>query len=166
MSRITPLATLAILVKNIGDQIGRLSPRKDDNPIEDPILELQIAAILNEHAKAKLILTNYKVDVNYANSHGNTPLHIAIKNENFKVILNILKYATGLRINAQNNVGDTPLHLAVYTKDLGIIGIILEYGADKYIMNNKGEAPYNIEGISHELSHFIINYNQSSIVNG
>jgi ankyrin repeat protein len=76
----------------------------------------------------------------------------------------ILKHATNININFKNNVGNTPLHLAAMNNDLIMISLLLNYYADKYAMNDQGETPYNIGGVSDDTSLYITEYHPPPVL--
>lgn len=57
------------------------------------------------------ILKEHPETLNYADSHGTTPLHAACAHWNFIVVSNLLQ--AGANPNAQDKDGNTPLHLAL-----------------------------------------------------
>jgi len=83
-------------------------------------------------------------DLYEQDDNGNTSLHNAIVKKDTKEIMNIIKLISTSGyfdvLDIQNNKGDTALHLVVRKMPLNnIANILIGLGADKDIMNNKGE---------------------------
>ena len=88
-------------------------------------------------------LTNEKPQLlEETDEEGNTPLHIAIKNNREEVIELLL--AQGVDIHKHNNTGSTPLHLAVKESDLQTVRMLLSQGADMHIPDDQGFFPIHI----------------------
>lgn len=64
----------------------------------------------------------------FAPSGGNTPLHEAVRNNNYKDVAKLLK--KGAQVNCRNNGLKTPLHIAVYEGNCELIRLLLAAGAD------------------------------------
>ena len=96
------------------------------------------------------------LDVNIADRHGNTALHLAVwcskglgytqlhkacryRGDVTEVLS--LVYVRGHKITVQNNYGDTPLHKACYNGYSDIVETLMLAGADETITNDKGETP-------------------------
>ena len=92
------------------------------------------------------------LDINIANSVGNTALHYAvwcIKNDMTQLHeacadgdvteVSSLVYDRGHNINVQNNAGYTPLHYACYNGHSDIVKILMSAGAKKKITTDGGE---------------------------
>lgn len=150
--------TISELFKGISVTITCSASNRHSDEFNDLIVDLRVAAIMGDYKKVKNILTSNDVDINVVDDKGNTILHLAIINKNIEVVKTILKDSTGLNINFANNMGNTPLHQAALNNDLIMISLLINYGADKYIMNNYGETPYNLYDIDDETSCYILNY--------
>ena len=67
-------------------------------------------------------------DLEIVNEEGDTPLHYAVKNEDFELLEILLAYVPD--IDVENEEGDTALHLAIKTSDIEwkfIFGAIINY---------------------------------------
>lgn len=71
---------------------------------------MEAAQLLIEH---QLLLQ--EVTINFRNRDGDTPLHIAVKNENNDLIKLFLQF--GADVNIKNKEGNTPLHCALTQRD-------------------------------------------------
>ena len=75
-------------------------------------------------------------DVNIKNIKGDTPLHIAIKNQNTEIIELLIRKRA--KLNVKNNKGKTPLHLARQSE---IVKLLIEKGADVNAKDREGKTP-------------------------
>ena len=89
--------------------------------------------------------------LNFPNKHGLTPLHYACY-YNYKRFAEIC-IELNCNINKPDINGDTPLHYAVISRNYLLVKKLLINGADRYILNKKGETPYDVS----------IKYNSNSI---
>ena len=78
-------------------------------------------------------------DVNYSNSHGDTPLILAIKTQNAEVVEFLLRPT--LNVNAKNSRKKTALHYAVASNDIEIANKLLDYNASVSQVDNDGYTP-------------------------
>ena len=152
------LRSLSGLIKGVGTRFTNLTSPRQVGQTEDIIVDMQVCAILGDHKKLKDIIVSSDIDHNILDEKGNTILHLAIKHDNLKTVKVILKHAVNINVNFKNNAGNTPLHLAAMNNDLVTISLLINYHADKYVMNDQGETPYNIRGISDETSLYITGY--------
>lgn len=86
-------------------------------------------------------LIEKKFDVNRKNGEGETPLFMAVLNDNH-VILDLLA-ANCDDVNEKNRNSWTALHLACYHYEVESIKILLSKGADVNAVNRKGETPFS-----------------------
>jgi len=63
--------------------------------------------------------------INAKDKHGNTPLHIAARAGNLRLVKYLVE-TKGVDINSQNNDGETPLHLADFSGKQSILKCFLE----------------------------------------
>lgn len=82
------------------------------------------------------LLCDYGADVDFTDSQGNTPLHIAAVRGVEAVLRFLLESAAGVR--AQNKNGDSPLHLSVWHGNRSACKALLEYGAAVDMRNGGG----------------------------
>ena len=78
-------------------------------------------------------------DLNCTDQNGNTPLYIAVSNNNLQYV----KYLLGLgaNINLQNENGNTVLHKAIIMGDFRMITMLVQMKADKSIKNKWNLTP-------------------------
>ena len=95
------------------------------------------------------------LDVNIADSYGNTALHLAVWRSKGRGYTQLHKacgradvtevlslvYVRGHKINVQDNIGDTPLHLACSNGHSDIVETLMLAGADETITNDEGKTP-------------------------
>jgi len=79
------------------------------------------------------------VDPNCQDKEGNTPLHMASKNNNLNTVKYLLK--NGANVNCQNNDGRTPLHLAAMYAELNVVKYLLKKGANVNCLDKYGKTP-------------------------
>ncbi|ORY16673.1 ankyrin, partial [Neocallimastix californiae] len=83
------------------------------------------------------LIKNAKVDINFKDKNGNTPLLMASYFRNNEIILKLIE--NGADPNIQNNFGNTPLIVSYYFKNEKIIQELKKKGADMSIKNKYGE---------------------------
>ena len=83
------------------------------------------------------------VDINCKDTKNSTPLHWA-SYMNSQSIVTYLLSNPNVDINAQDENMQTPLHLAAAYGHTKIVKKLLRAGADRYIVNNKGQTPLKI----------------------
>ena len=74
------------------------------------------------------LLENNLVDIDTANSCGNSALHLACLNQDEEAVELLLRFNTN--VNAQNLERITPLHMAAATGNVNIVASLIEAGAD------------------------------------
>lgn len=122
--------------------------------IENKANEDLITCIYNaEYEKAKKIVFNNNVNLNYVKKNGQTALLVAINKENLDIINFLLKY--GANVNFSNtyilpleriienagNIMDFAQTNIVDENSIKIIKLLLEHGADPYLKDKEGETP-------------------------
>lgn len=70
------------------------------------------------------------VDVNQADAFGQTPLHVAVKNNYQDCVKELIESSTVIKLNELNDDGLTPLHLAVQSNNFDIVDDLVDAGAD------------------------------------
>ena len=97
-----------------------------------------------EHNKKYLVLLflTRGADVDVCDENGNSPLHIACKNENSAITNILLK--KNADIEKKNKYGHTPLHIASYRGSYDLIDLLLDKGADLNCKDNHGHTPLHI----------------------
>lgn len=98
--------------------------------------KLMFKAICKNRTKCLKVLINAKVNLNYQNHHGNSPL-LAAANYNYINCLNVLIDA-GANLNIRNNKGDTALHMVANNRNLKCLINLVKAGVNLNIRNNKG----------------------------
>jgi len=85
-------------------------------------------------------LLDKQLDPRGADTHGDTPLHVAIASHTADRIEKV-KLLIGSGVNVQNKDGDSPLHIAATGMDASICSILLERGALIDQPNQKAQTP-------------------------
>lgn len=91
---------------------------------------------------AKKILDVCPEIIDYKSSQGHTALHIAVINNNKKVVKVILSRNPDL--NTKNNEGNTPIISAVLIKDKEMVKMLLRKKPDLNIESDGGWTPYEL----------------------
>lgn len=104
-----------------------------------------------------VLLTQYDMDVNIADKHNITPLHVACERQNLYVVRMLLDL--GANVNACDENGNTPLYFASgrirqlgghtgehadYDDYIAILRLLLYKGANARAVNSKGQAPLHV----------------------
>ena len=86
------------------------------------------------------------INKNLTNHEGQSSLHIASHNNNFKYIKRIMegKYGSHIDLNFQDLNGFTPLHFACKNSCFEIVEFLIKKGASININNDKGMTPLHI----------------------
>lgn len=92
-------------------------------PLQSP---LHIAAEVNDYKSTRFFLEN-GTDPNRRNEWGLTPLHLAIGNNNIKIVKTLLQ-CVNLDPNRRDEWGLTPLQLAIGNSQPAIVHALLQYG--------------------------------------
>jgi ankyrin repeat protein len=82
------------------------------------------------------LLSERGEDANSKDSAGNTPMHIAIKNNNQAAVALLCSF--GADVNEADALGNSPLHLAVNSSNYGIAMILASKGADILSLDSSG----------------------------
>ena len=106
---------------------------------------LSYAIKRNNNSLINLILTSPLLNLTYQNKHGNTYLHLAVIQQNEKLVQNLID--KGIFIDIQNNDGNTALHLAYYINNIEIIKLLINNDIDFGIKNKKGLIAEEIDPI-------------------
>ncbi len=104
----------------------------------------------NMELLGKLLLDDKIVD--YKNCFGETPLHIACKAGDYKVVSYLLENKAF--VNAKNNSKETPMFYAVRAQHIDIIDLLLKNGAILDCKSAFGDTVYNMIP-TYELSSYI-----------
>jgi len=114
-----------------------------------PGTPLHMAVLYSTKMADFLIL--HGADVNAINVRGDTPMHLAVwENQRMNSVVGPrstkdaveLLLNHGAKINAQNNNGDTPLHIAVRNNHISLVELLLSRNADCNITNRQGKTPF------------------------
>lgn len=127
-----------------------------------PCLELRKESLhfmirKNNYAGLKLILSCKEVDVNYKDKEENTPLHLAVNQENHDAIKLLL--SRGVDLSLRNNVGSTALFLAIEKEYEGVVQMLLEKG------KKQSEENINLYSKYFQFCELVVNGNVNCIEN-
>ncbi|KAG7002011.1 hypothetical protein G7Y79_00029g063070 [Physcia stellaris] len=85
------------------------------------------------------LLSRASIDIMYADDHGNTPLHNAVRSRKLEYVVEILEAKAGITLNAREAIyGWTPLILASAIGDLPIVEYLLQAGANPMTQDDLG----------------------------
>ncbi|MBV8661066.1 MAG: ankyrin repeat domain-containing protein [Candidatus Dependentiae bacterium] len=150
---------LEVMLKNIEDEdnfekinfIQDLTASSDVMPEfkanfknEQGIKTLMDAISKDDIEKVKRLIQLDVVDVNQKDDSffGETPLHVAIEYEAYKVIPLLVK--AGADVNQKNNYDLTPLHYAALNNAYKVILLLVKAGADINQRDNNGDTPLHL----------------------
>ena len=169
-SEISPLDLYNILKKN---------PYLVNTEDENNETFLSYAIKRNNNSLINLILTSPILNLTYQNEQGNTYLHLAVVQQNIKLVQKLID--KGIFIDIQNNDGNTALHLAYYINNLELIKLLINNNIDFGIKNKKGliaeeidpidnindiagyEVDMNFNGGDYELNDLSLNKNEEKL---
>jgi cytohesin len=95
----------------------------------------------NQEEVKKLIKAGVDVNTNMS-LHGDTPLHIAVGDDNLEMVELLL--GAGARLDIVNEDGLTPLHVAVSCYEIEIMETLLKAGANVAAGDNAGRTPLHV----------------------
>lgn len=90
-------------------------------------------------------------DLEAVDENGDTPLHYAVKNEDYELLDIILSYVPDLDV--ENLEGDSALHLAVKVGNSELVRMLLDFGADSLVRDSRKRTP---EKLAAELDEDVI----------
>lgn len=99
---------------------------------------------IGDSVKVKKILDR-GADVNAINNYGDTPLHLAIKNEHLDIATLLIN--RGANINAAGELDDTPLHVSIYKGKKELSDLLLQKGANESLINRYGLRPCEMQRV-------------------
>lgn len=89
---------------------------------------------------AEILLKNKANPFISIDKKGNSPVSIALKKSNQKMLSNIVKYSG----NQTDIQGNSILHYAARISEPSVVKSLISYGLDPNVKNNSGETPYDI----------------------
>ena len=99
----------------------------------------RIMTLSHVHNKIIYLLNNQnfydKIDINISDDNGLTPLHYAIKFQDYEILEKILD-KSNIDINVQDNDKNTPLHYAAIEGVINKVQKLVERGAEIMLRNN------------------------------
>ena len=120
---------------------------------------LSYAIKRNNNPIINLLLTSPLLNLTYQNENGNTYLHLAVIQQNIKLVQELID--KGIFIDIQNNDGNTALHLSYYINNIEIIKLLINNNIDFGIKNKKGLIAEEIDPIDNinEIAGYKVNMN-------
>ena len=122
--------------------------KSSETDVDDPVDDkgntlLHLAAYVKDEKLIHLILKT-DVDVNKVNEAGETPLHLAIGLDYYR-IANLILNDQRVDVNKVNEAGETPLHLAVSRRNYKMVQLILKHpDVDVNIAGKEGDTPLHV----------------------
>jgi len=137
---------LAVRNNDLAAATAAIDAGADVNYMEENVTPLMAACIENNTAMFDL-LSNNGVNINYADEHGETALHLAVKendgnDSHQEIIHRLLNY--GAAVNAADQDGNTALLFAAERSTAASVEILLAQGADRLHRNNAGESALDL----------------------
>lgn len=99
-------------------------------------------AIMNNDTMGVINLlkdSNTIVHPKYPNKYNTSPLHMALKKENYEIVKLLLKHKADPNLPDISNY--KPIHLASKIRNTKFLNLLLEFGADPNIQNGYGKTP-------------------------
>ncbi|CAH0552635.1 unnamed protein product [Brassicogethes aeneus] len=123
---------------------------------DDPFVSTGVIRAVIEGDKEKLQdLLKAGRSININDNHGNTPVHIAVINNNVTILKFILEVKS-LLVNSRNFKGETALFLAVRYQFTDIVLLMLQAGANVNLPNNEEVTPLHNASNNPEIAHLLI----------
>lgn len=94
----------------------------------------EVTRLLNEHA-----------NISARNFYGDTPLHLAIRNNHADTAELLIE--RGANVNARGELEDTPLHVSIYQGETKVSTLLTQHGADESLRNRYGLTPQDMQGV-------------------
>jgi len=91
---------------------------------------------------AQLLIESGRIDVNLCNNDEETPLFLAIRNNDVNIVSLLL--TQGADCYHQNSQGNTPFHVAIEQKNDRIMNMLVTYKPLKPLFNHEGLTPYHL----------------------
>ncbi len=100
-------------------------------------------------------IKKFKSSINKKDKFGFTPLHLAVRINDIKIVEELLKYK--VEVNTKDNFGDTPLIESARINNMEILKLLICKGANKDEKNNQGQNVMNFISINkqYEVALFI-----------
>gem|GEM_PF-5143413 len=110
-------------------------------------------SIIKNYIEISEFLLSKNIDLESQDKNGNTPLHHAVKNIHYNIVMELLNRDVDLDLRDDN--GWTALHWACYIGSAEIVSLLIQYGSDKTMLTardfddgstiyRKGLNPYEI----------------------
>ena len=77
----------------------------------------------------RMLIRNFRADPFMRNSHGSSPIHLAISNGHTKVVEDLLSYKRELTSSFNDKTGWFPIHTAAFYKKVDCLLVLIKYGA-------------------------------------
>ena len=88
------------------------------------------------------VLLKTGADIHCRDNQGNTPLHVAAKEDKYEITELLIK--EGSEVNSTNIRSETCLHMASYSGALSIVQTLVAHGADLNAVDNMGKTPLHV----------------------
>lgn len=113
--------------------------------------QLLLEAIKLDHADIFKLLLEQGADTK--SSHGDTPLHVAVKYSSADAVRSLLDRRGNP--SAKNERGETPLHIAAREGNSAIVSMLLNSGSDVNSKSNKRETPLHMAVLNEDIDTMI-----------
>eukprot|EP01122_Echinamoeba_exundans_P011991 TRINITY_DN4929_c0_g1_i2.p1 TRINITY_DN4929_c0_g1~~TRINITY_DN4929_c0_g1_i2.p1 ORF type:complete len:277 (-),score=56.99 TRINITY_DN4929_c0_g1_i2:54-884(-) len=107
-------------------------PRKGFTPLLFGVMQ-------SNHSAVQALVEKGHASINAPDFEGNSPLHVAVQNGDFKMVQLLLKY--GASPNQCDVEGATPVHIAAANGNTRIAAALIAKGGSVHVQDNEGEVP-------------------------
>lgn len=126
------------------------SDKTYDEAIEGKFLLME-AIKAGADSMVKELVYNRNTNINIQNKEEESPLHVAVTNDNRKIT--VLLLAQRHPLNKLDRNGRTPLHIALLTGRKDLASMLIGNGADLTLKDNKDWQPVHMAAYSNDMHH-------------
>mmetsp|Transcript_11590 Transcript_11590/g.19864 ORF Transcript_11590/g.19864 Transcript_11590/m.19864 type:complete len:246 (-) Transcript_11590:244-981(-) len=117
------------------DEVDDEASESDTNSMDDVHRNMIYSAHIDDEMFVIKAL-NYGADIDFPSYLGETPLHIACRNGNVRLVCLLLD--RGAKVDLKDTAGNTPFHLSCCRQEMDIAKLLLRRGAELYSVTASG----------------------------